>query len=150
MLVANKTSTRDAKHIYAELKAKGLDTRKMNLTVHLTVHNPRCTCVMLEDGDSSKPKRIEAKPGVSFSPQMHRHLSERWVIVNGAGKFINGEREILTNTNEFTFTNTGYKHCLTNLAVVPCVMIEAQSRGYIGEDDIERSEDAHGRVTKVA
>ena len=81
---------------------------------------------------------------------MHRHRSEHWVVVNGSAKVINGEREILINTNESTFIPAGHKHRLTNPAAVPCVMIEVQSGGYVGEDDIVRFEDAYGRVTEVA
>jgi mannose-1-phosphate guanylyltransferase len=78
---------------------------------------------------------------------MHRHRSEHWVVVNGAAKVINGEREILINTNESTFIPAGHKHRLTNPGAVPCVMIEVQSGGYVGEDDILRFEDDYGRDT---
>lgn len=143
VLVANKASAQDVKHIYAELKAKGHEAHKL----HRTVHRPWGTYTVLEEGDGFKIKRIEVKPGASLSLQMHRHRSEHWVVVNGSAKVINGEREILINTNESTFIPAGHKHRLTNPGTTPCVMIEVQSGGYVGEDDIVRFEDAYGRDT---
>lgn len=142
VLVANKFCAQDVKHIYAALKAKGHEAHKL----HRTVHRPWGTYTVLEEGSGFKIKRIEVKPGASLSLQMHRHRSEHWVVVNGSAKVVNGEREIVINTNESTFIPAGHKHRLTNPGVAPCVMIEVQSGEYLGEDDIVRFEDAYGRV----
>jgi mannose-1-phosphate guanylyltransferase/mannose-6-phosphate isomerase len=146
VLVANKASAQDVKHLYAELKAKGHEAHKL----HRTVHRPWGTYTVLEEGDGFKIKRIEVKPGASLSLQMHRHRSEHWVVVNGTAKVINGEREMLVNTNESTFIPAGHKHRLTNPGTTSCVMIEVQCGAYVGEDDIVRFEDAYGRITGVA
>ncbi len=142
LLVADKSCAQDVKHIYAELKAKGHEAHKL----HCTVHRPWGTYTVLGEGSGFKIKRIEVKPGASLSLQMHHHRSEHWVVVSGQAKVINGEREILINTNESTFIPAGHKHRLTNLGATPCVMIEVQSGGYVGEDDIVRFEDNYGRV----
>jgi mannose-1-phosphate guanylyltransferase len=110
------------------------------------VHRPWGTYTVLEEGNGFKIKRIEVKPGASLSLQMHHHRSEHWVVVNGKAKVINGEREILLNTNESTFIPAGHKHRLINPGTIPCVMIEVQSGSYVGEDDIVRLEDNYGRV----
>lgn len=146
VLVANKSSAQNVKQIYAELKVKGHDAHKL----HRTVHRPWGTYTVLEQGDGFKIKRIEVKPGGSLSLQMHRHRSEHWVVVNGSAMVVNGEREIIINANESTFIPAGQKHRLTNLGTTPCVIIEVQSGGYVGEDDIVRFEDAYGRITVVA
>lgn len=146
VLVADKSSAQDVKHIYAELKAKGHEAHKL----HRTVHRPWGTYTVLEEGNGFKIKRIEVKPGASLSLQMHRHRSEHWVVVSGTAIVVNGEREVVINTNESTFIPAGHKHRLINPGAVLCVMIEVQSGEYVGEDDIERFEDAYGRVTGAA
>ena len=142
VLVANKSSAQDVKYIYAQLKAKGHEAHKL----HRTVQRPWGTYTVLEEGVGFKIKRIEVKPGASLSLQMHRHRSEYWVVVNGTAKVINGESEILINTSESTFIPAGCKHRLTNPSTTPCVLIEVQVGGYVGEDDILRFEDNYGRV----
>lgn len=142
VLVANKADAQDVKHIYAELKAKGHEVHKL----HRTVHRPWGTYTVLEEGNGFKIKRIEVKPGASLSLQMHRYRSEHWVVVSGAARVVNGEREILINTNESTFIPAGHKHRLTNHGTSTCVMIEVQSGEYVGEDDILRFEDFYGRA----
>jgi len=141
VLIADKSNAQDVKHIYAELKAKGHETHKS----HRTVHRPWGMYTVLEENSGFKIKRIEVKPGASLSLQMHRHRSEHWVVVSGIAKVINGEREIVINTNESTFIPAGHKHRLTNPGVAPCVIIEVQSGDYVGEDDIVRFEDSYGR-----
>jgi len=141
VLIADKSNAQDVKHIYAELKAKGHETHKS----HRTVHRPWGMYTVLEENRGFKIKRIEVKPGASLSLQMHRHRSEHWVVVSGIAKVINGEREIVINTNESTFIPAGHKHRLTNPGVAPCVIIEVQSGDYVGEDDIVRFEDSYGR-----
>ena len=41
------------------------------------------------------------------------------VVVNGSANVINGEREILINTNESTFIPAAHKHRLTNPDTAP-------------------------------
>ena len=108
------------------------------------------TYTVLEEGNCFKIKRIEVKPCASLSLQMHRHRSEHWVVVSGTAIVVNGELEIVLNTNESTFIPSGHKHRLTNTGSEPCVMIEVQNGEYVGEDDIVRFEDAYGRVTGAA
>jgi mannose-1-phosphate guanylyltransferase len=64
--------------------------------------------------------------------------------------FVNGERQILINTNESTFFPASHKHRLTNPGTTHCVTIEMQSGVYVGEDDIVRFEGAYWRVKEVA
>ena len=77
---------------------------------------------------------------------MHRHRSEHWVVVSGTAKVVNGECEIVVNTNESTYIPAGHKHRLANPGLLSLVMIEVQSGGYLGEDDIVRIQDNYGRT----
>jgi mannose-1-phosphate guanylyltransferase len=142
LLVANKANSQDIKHLYTSLKSKGHDSHKL----HQTVHRPWGTYSVLEEGAGFKIKRIEVKPGASLSLQMHNHRSEHWVVVAGVAKVINGEREIDILVNESTFIPAGHQHRLTNPGQDVCVLIEVQTGGYLGEDDIVRLQDNYGRA----
>ena len=142
LLVADRARAQDVKHVYAKLKAQGHETHKL----HRTVHRPWGTYTVLEEGSRFKIKRIEVKPGATLSLQMHHHRSEHWIVVSGMAKVVNGELDLLINTNESTYIPAGHKHRLENPGVVNLVMIEVQSGEYLGEDDIVRFQDAYGRV----
>ncbi|MDA8329094.1 MAG: mannose-1-phosphate guanylyltransferase/mannose-6-phosphate isomerase [Betaproteobacteria bacterium] len=142
VLVVDKACAQDVKHIYAKLKAKGHEAHKL----HRTVHRPWGTYSVLEEGNGFKIKRIEVKPGASLSLQMHHHRSEHWIVVSGMARVVNGDQERLVNTNESTYIPAGHKHRLENPGVLDLVLIEVQSGGYLGEDDIVRFDDKYGRV----
>jgi mannose-1-phosphate guanylyltransferase len=142
LLVADKSCAQDVKHLYAALKAKGHEAHK----VHRTVHRPWGTYAVLGEGNGFKIKRIEVKPGARLSLQMHHHRSEHWIVVSGMARVVNGERELFVNTNESTYIPAGYNHRLENPGLLNLVMIEVQSGGYLGEDDIVRFEDNYGRA----
>ena len=67
-------------------------------------------------------------------------------MVCGTAKVINGDHEFFVNTNESTYIPAGHKHRLENPGLLNLVMIEVQSGGYLGEDDIVRFEDNYGRA----
>jgi mannose-1-phosphate guanylyltransferase len=100
----------------------------------------------LEEGPNFKIKRIEVKPGASLSLQMHYHRSEHWIVVSGAAKVINGDNEILLNTNESTYIPATCKHRLENQSAAPLIIIEVQSGHYLGEDDIVRFDDKYSHA----
>ena len=142
LLVADRNKAQDVKHLFATLKNLGHETHK----THKTVHRPWGTYTVLEEGQGFKIKRIEVKPGGRLSLQMHEHRSEHWIVVSGIAKVINGEIELTVNTNESTYIPAGHKHRLENQQSDVLVMIEVQSGGYLGEDDIVRFEDQYGRA----
>jgi mannose-1-phosphate guanylyltransferase / mannose-6-phosphate isomerase len=141
LLVADKSSAQDVKHLYAQLKQQGHPSHRL----HTTVHRPWGTYTVLEEEPRFKIKRIMVKPGASLSLQMHHHRSEHWIVVKGMAKVVNGESELFVSTNESTYIPAGHKHRLENPGVLDLVMIEVQSGEYLGEDDIVRFEDLYGR-----
>lgn len=142
LLVADRGKAQDVKHLFATLKNLGHETHK----THKTVHRPWGTYTVLGEGQGFKIKRIEVKPGGRLSLQMHQHRSEHWIVVSGIAKVINGLREFTVKTNESTYIPAGHKHRLENQQNELLVMIEVQSGGYLGEDDIVRFEDQYGRA----
>ena len=100
----------------------------------------------MNEGPRYKVKRIEVKPGASLSLQMHHHRNEHWIVVSGVAEVTNGERVFMLPANESTYIPAEQKHRLTNPGQEMLVMIEVQSGGYLGEDDIVRFEDQYGRT----
>lgn len=142
LLIAHKDKAQDVKHIVSQLKASGHSAH----LVHSTVHRPWGTYTVLEESERFKIKRIVVKPKASLSLQMHHHRSEHWIVVNGMARVINGDQDLLLDTNESTFIRAGHKHRLENPGVIDLVLIEVQSGDYLGEDDIVRFEDIYGRA----
>jgi mannose-1-phosphate guanylyltransferase/mannose-6-phosphate isomerase len=84
-------------------------------------------------------------PGAALSLQMHHHRAEHWVVVSGTAKVTRGDEVKLIAENESTYIPIGVKHRLENPGKVPLHLIEVQSGGYLGEDDIVRFEDLYRR-----
>lgn len=142
LLVANPDCAQDVKVVVSKLKELGHDAAK----IHKTVVRPWGTYTVLEEGPYFKIKRIEVKPGASLSLQMHHHRCEHWIVVRGVANVVNGDKELIINTNESTYIPAGHKHRLENQANEDLVIIEVQSGSYLGEDDIIRFEDIYGRT----
>jgi mannose-1-phosphate guanylyltransferase len=141
ILVANKASAQDVKHIYAELKLTDHDAHKL----HRTVSRPWGSYTILEEETSFKIKRLVVNPGCRVSLQSHRHRNERWVVISGIALVTNNDQQHYLNQNESTYICAGHKHRLENPGADNLVLIEVQSGDYVGEDDIERYEDSYGR-----
>jgi mannose-1-phosphate guanylyltransferase/mannose-6-phosphate isomerase len=67
------------------------------------------------------------------------------VVVSGTAKVTCGEKQFLVAENESTYIPVGTKHRLENPGKMPLHLIEVQSGGYLGEDDIVRFEDRYQR-----
>jgi len=141
LLVAHHDHVQDVKKVAQQLKLANHETYK----IHRTVLRPWGSYTVLEEGPGFKIKRIVVKPGSALSLQMHYHRSEHWVVVSGTAMVTNGDKQMLVRTNESTFIPAGHKHRLENPGKLDLVMIEVQSGGYVGEDDIVRFEDKYGR-----
>jgi mannose-1-phosphate guanylyltransferase len=76
---------------------------------------------------------------------MHHHRVEHLVVVLGTAKVLNGEHEILLRESESTYIPVGAVHALEKPCDLPLEIIEVQSGGYLGEDDIVRFSDCYGR-----
>jgi len=142
LLVTDKRHTQEVRKIYTALKDKGNEAYKL----HRTVYRPWGSYTVLEEGKQFKMKRLEVKPGGRLSLQMHYHRSEHWIVVSGMARVVNGESDMLVNTNESTYIPAGHQHRLENPGVIDLVLIEVQSGEYLGEDDIVRLDDIYGRA----
>lgn len=142
LLVADKDTSQNVKHIFERLK--NMEHKTSDL--HQTAHRPWGTYTVLEEGSCYKIKRIEVKPGASLSLQMHHKRSEHWIVVDGIATVTNGDQILNLKPNESTYIPVETKHRLENNAEKNLVLIEVQCGTYLGEDDIVRFEDKYGRT----
>lgn len=141
VLVVHKDQVQDVKKIVGELKKQGR-TEHMN---HASVYRPWGTYEGIDIGDRYQVKRITVNPGGKLSLQMHHHRAEHWVVVSGTARITCGDEEQLLTENESTYIPIGVRHRLENPGKIPLHLIEVQSGGYLGEDDIVRFEDIYKR-----
>ena len=142
MLVTHKDRSQDVKKTVDALKAQNRDEYLM----HKRVYRPWGYYEGLDHGERFQVKRIMVKPGSKLSLQLHHHRAEHWVVVSGTARVTRGKESLLPTENESTYIPLGTQHRLENVGKVPLHMIEVQSGGYLGEDDIVRIEDDYKRV----
>ena len=142
VLVTHRDRSQNVKNIVEQLKQDG----RYEHNLHTTVHRPWGKYRGIDLGDRYQVKRITVKPGEQLSLQMHHHRAEHWIVVKGTAKVTNGEEVFLLRENESTYIPMGKVHRLENPGKIDLELIEVQSGGYLGEDDIVRFEDGYGRI----
>ena len=143
LLVGERSRAQEVKDI-----VDALDRGKRSEHVsHARVYRPWGYYETIDAGNRFQVKRLMVKPGQALSLQMHHHRAEHWVVVSGTAKVIRGEQEMVVSENESTYIPLGMKHRLENPGKVPLFLIEVQSGGYLGEDDIVRFDDRYKRTT---
>jgi len=142
VLVACKDKAQDVKAIVSRLKESGREEHK----VHRQVYRPWGSYEGIDAGPRFQVKRLSVKPGAQLSLQMHHHRAEHWVVVKGTAQVTCGDQVFMLHENESTYIPMGEKHRLENPGNIPLEVIEIQSGGYLGEDDIVRFEDVYNRV----
>jgi mannose-1-phosphate guanylyltransferase/mannose-6-phosphate isomerase len=141
LLVAAKERSQEVKDAVGRLEA----TKRTEHVSHTRVYRPWGYYESIDAGERFQVKRIMVKPGEALSLQMHHHRAEHWVVVSGTAKVTCGEKQLLLSEDESTYIPIGVKHRLENPGKVPLYLIEVQSGGYLGEDDIVRFEDRYRR-----
>lgn len=141
VLVVHRDAVQDVKKIVTTLKKQ---QREEGYT-HRCVYRPWGYYEGIDKGERYQVKRIGVKPGASLSLQMHYHRAEHWIVVSGTAEVTCEDKVFLVTENESTYIPLGHKHRLRNPGKTMLEMIEVQSGGYLGEDDIVRFEDMYGR-----
>ncbi len=141
VMVLPRDRAQDVKEVVAQLE----QTNREEHISHTRVYRPWGHYQNLEDGTGFLVKRIVVKPGAKLSLQFHHHRAEHWIVVSGVARVSNGDETIELSANQSTYIPQGAPHRLENPGDAPLHLIEVQSGGYIGEDDIVRLEDTYGR-----
>ena len=142
VLVASKDRVQDVKKLVDRLKADKRDEH----VFHRKVYRPWGWYEGIDEGERFQVKRIMVKPGEKLSLQMHHHRAEHWIIVTGTARITRDDETFLLTENQSTYIPLGSKHRLENPGKFPLHMVEVQSGGYLGEDDIVRFEDVYKRT----
>lgn len=108
-------------------------------------HRPWGWFETLALGPRFRVKRICVHPGGKLSLQSHRHRAEHWIVVAGTATVTIGRKRQLVTENQSVYIPLGEKHRLENEGKVDLQMVEVQTGAYLGEDDIQRFEDAYAR-----
>jgi mannose-1-phosphate guanylyltransferase/mannose-6-phosphate isomerase len=140
-LVARKDRVQDVKTLVDRLAADG----RTEHLLHRKVYRPWGSYDSVAVGPRFQVKRIVVKPGAALSLQKHAQRAEHWIVVSGTAEVTCDERVFELHENESTFIPLGSVHRLRNRGTEPVELIEVQSGGYLGEDDIVRLEDVYGR-----
>lgn len=146
VLIAGMNHAQDVKLAVDMLKSAG----RREATAHALVHRPWGTFEGVDAGPSHQVKRITVTPGAALSLQSHEKRSEHWVVIAGTARVTRGpdlDSLEVTNLsgNQSIDIPLGWIHRLENPGSDPLIIIEVQSGDYLGEDDIERYDDAYGR-----
>jgi mannose-1-phosphate guanylyltransferase/mannose-1-phosphate guanylyltransferase/mannose-6-phosphate isomerase len=142
VLVAARDRVQDVKKLVDRLKAGARDEH----VFHRRVYRPWGWYEGIDSGERFQVKRIMVKPGEKLSLQMHHHRAEHWVIVTGTARITRDDETFLLTENQSTYIPLGCRHRLENPGKFPLHMVEVQSGGYLGEDDIVRFEDVYKRT----
>ncbi len=141
VLAAAKDRSQDVKRFITRLRESG---RTEGIS-HIVVNRPWGTYQTVDAGPNYQVKRITVKPGAKLSLQKHAKRAEHWVVVNGTARVTRDDDLITLKPNMSISIPLGAVHRLENIGAVPLELIEVQSGGYLGEDDIVRLTDDYGR-----
>lgn len=141
IMVTHRGQSQKVKNIVSQLTEKDREEAE----IHRKVYRPWGDYESIDYADRFQVKRITVNPKERLSLQKHHHRAEHWIVVNGTALVTRGEDEFLLSENESTFIPIGTIHRLENPGKIPLELIEVQSGGYLGEDDIERFDDEYGR-----
>jgi mannose-1-phosphate guanylyltransferase/mannose-6-phosphate isomerase len=141
VLIGDRSHAQEVKDIVERLDK---DQRSEHVS-HSRVYRPWGYYESIDAGERFQVKRLMVKAGEAISLQMHHHRAEHWVVVSGTAKVTRGDEIIMISENQSTYIPLGTKHRLENPGKVPLYLIEVQSGGYLGEDDIVRFDDRYKR-----
>ena len=142
VVIAHRSDSQRVKEAVAALKLRGAK----QATQFPTDHRPWGWFETLVLADRFQVKRIVVKPGAALSLQSHHHRSEHWIVVQGTAKVTIDDQVRLLSENQSVYIPLGARHRMENPGKLPMVLIEVQTGGYLGEDDIIRFEDIYART----
>ncbi len=141
VMISPRDRVQDVKGLVDQLKSQNREETR----THKRVYRPWGTVDQLVAGNRFQVNRITVKPGGVLSLQKHFNRSEHWIVVRGSAQVTKADERLLLKEDSSTYISAGIAHRLENPGKIPLELIEVQTGGYIGEDDITRLEDIYGR-----
>ena len=145
VMVAPKSRVQDVKKLVERMKKAG----RSEPGLHREVFRPWGSYDSVDAGPRFQVKRLTVKPGAKLSLQKHAHRAEHWVVVKGRARITRDHETYDLGENESTYIPIGAVHRIENPGTEILQIIEVQSGGYLGEDDIVRIEDTYGRTGRT-
>ena len=142
VLVAHKSHAQNVRDVVTKLKSQG----KEQAETFPIDYRPWGWFESLVNQSRFQVKRITVKPGAALSLQSHHHRSEHWIVVEGTAKVTIDEVTKLVAEGQSVYIPLGAVHRMENPGKLPMVLIEVQTGGYLGEDDITRYQDTYNRA----
>lgn len=93
-------------------------------------------------------KKIIVKPGQMLSYQSHEKRRETWFVIQGHGKVMKDDEEILVSKGSVTLIKERTKHRIGNTSNNLNLIFIEISEGNFDENDIVRYSDDYGRANK--
>ena len=141
VLVAHKDRAQDVRQAVAALAGEG----RVQAESLMRDYRPWGWYESIATGTRFQVKRIVVKPGAALSLQSHEHRAEHWVVVEGQARVtVDGDVHLLEEDGS-VYIPAGAIHRMENPGGSHLTMIEVQTGGYLGEDDIVRYEDLYAR-----
>ena len=135
-----------------ECNVSGFSAAELCAFYEKTMHNAKSsdtrpwgwwkTLVLAED---YKIKQIFVAPHQKLSLQTHEFRSETWIIAEGCGFIIIGNRRFKAKKGD-VFTIPKQEKHRAETEDSSLMIVELQLGSYLGEDDIKRIEDIYGRI----
>jgi mannose-1-phosphate guanylyltransferase / mannose-6-phosphate isomerase len=144
VLVADRHKAGQVKQLVERLKSDG----RPEALHHARVFRPWGWYQTLVLHGRFQVKRIVVYPQGKLSLQKHFHRSEHWVVVRGTARVTVGDRVEDLIENQSAYIPLGEIHRLENPGRIDTEIIEVQTGGYLGEDDIVRLEDLYSRPSQ--
>jgi mannose-1-phosphate guanylyltransferase / mannose-6-phosphate isomerase len=145
VMVAPRGRVQDVKRLVEALKKAG----RSEPGLHRQVYRPWGNYDSVDAGPRFQVKRLTVKPGAKLSLQKHAHRAEHWVVVKGTARITRDDQVFDLKENESTYIPIGAVHRIENPGKELLQIIEVQSGGYLGEDDIVRIDDTYGRTGRT-
>lgn len=142
VLVAGRGEAQNVKSVVERLEREG----RTEHLFHTTHYRPWGRQRAVDASEGFEVKRITVNPGARLSLHRHEHRAEHWVVVAGSARVTRGEESFVLGENQSTFIPGGVVHRLENAGSEPLEIIEVRTGSYLGEDDVERLDDAYGRT----
>ena len=142
ILVARREDAAGVKALVERLKK----TNEKLTQDHLQSFRPWGNYRSLDRGQRHQVKSIVVKPGGQLSLQKHHHRSEHWIVVRGTATVTVAGQVKTVHENESVYIPIGAVHRMENPGKIDLEIIEVQTGGYFGEDDIIRIEDVYNRA----
>lgn len=141
VLVLPRARAEEIKSLVERLVAES----RAEAIAHPLVYRPWGSYEGVKAGGNFQVKHLRIRPGGKLSLQYHNHRAEHWVVVKGLASIVRGKERFKLKPGQSTYIPVGEIHSIENRGQDELEIIEVQSGGYLGEDDIVRLDDRYGR-----